>query len=101
MLGEAASRSSGPPLLTKPTLSEAGMATKLLYRLGCASKVCSKCGEAKPRTEFNRDKGKERAYCKACHSLETRKWVTKNKDRRNAYISEWYQKNKDKYSEYA
>lgn len=72
------------------------MATQLLYRNECASKVCSKCGEAKPRTEFNKFRSKERAYCKACHVRMTQDWVSKNKRRRKEYSAEWYQKNKER-----
>src|SRR3954465_2826056 len=77
------------------------MATDLLYRFGCASKICSKCGEAKPRTEFNRERGKERAYCKACHGKSSRAWVAKNKAKRQTYAENWYQQNKHRYATYA
>ncbi len=30
-------------------------------------KTCTKCGEAKPLTNYHRDKGKPRANCKPCH----------------------------------
>jgi len=81
------------------------MATELLYRLGGESKICNKCGEAKPRTEFHKHYGKERAACKICHGKDSLEWAQKNKlktrDRRRAYARKWASENPDKIKSYA
>jgi recombinational DNA repair protein (RecF pathway) len=48
------------------------------------SKRCTRCGETKPLTEFNRkDRGRLQGYCRACNS---------------AYLKEHYAKNKEYYA---
>jgi len=60
------------------------------------TKVCTKCGEAKPLTAYSRNKrfrdGCERR-CKACRSEAFAAWRVKNLDRRREYQQEWYEKN--------
>ena len=76
------------------------MADDKLFRLGADSKLCSKCGECKPRTEFNKHLGKERAYCKSCHVASSTAWVNSNRERRRQYAREWAAKNKDRLKKY-
>jgi len=43
---------------------------------------CTKCGEVKPLTQFNLERGKPRAYCKSCHSASALAWSRANRERR-------------------
>jgi hypothetical protein len=56
-----------------------------------ATKKCRICGITKSKSEFNVDNHKTgylRAYCKKCHSKETRKWIDNNKDKnRDMHLS--------------
>jgi len=70
------------------------------FRLAANSKVCSKCGENKPRIEYNLCRGKERAYCKQCHSREVLGWVENNRAKRREYMVKWRAKNQDKIQGY-
>lgn len=77
------------------------MATELLYRLGCETKICSKCREPKPRTEFPLQKGRERSRCKACHTADAMEWARNNGEKRRAYYRQWIAQNRDKVRAYA
>ena len=58
------------------------------------NKICSKCGEEKPLSEFHRYKRRSkkdsdlryRSYCKACHSKSMKIWSSKNREYRAAYM---------------
>jgi hypothetical protein len=76
------------------------MAKSKLFKAGASEKVCTKCGQAKPRTEYNKCRGKERAYCKVCHSKEVAHWAHKNRERRREYARNWAAKNQDKIRAY-
>lgn len=76
------------------------MADANLFRLMGESKICSKCSESKPRSEFNKLRGKERAYCKVCHVASAAKWASDNKEKRRAYQRKWVAENRDKAREY-
>lgn len=64
------------------------------------SKICSKCSENKPRSEYNKERGKERAYCKACHKKQTKDWVWRNREKRREYARRWAAENQDKIKGY-
>lgn len=65
-------------------------------------KTCTKCQETKPLELFKSDtryKGGYSSYCKACHTLATRRWQKENKDRLRDYVRERYRANKDRINE--
>jgi hypothetical protein len=81
------------------------------------TKICSKCKEEKEVCEFNKksvsNKGVQyyKSQCKICQSKDekikrdknTEKykiWYNKNREERNKWRSEYYQKNKEKLREY-
>jgi hypothetical protein len=45
---------------------------------------CTKCGEAKSVSEFNLERGKPRAYCKACHRKAVLSWQKANPEKRSS-----------------
>lgn len=50
-------------------------------------KTCSKCGEQKLRSQFNKHTGSRdglRGYCKACHAAYSTGWIEANRERYNA-----------------
>jgi hypothetical protein len=47
-------------------------------------KKCSKCGVEKSPSEFNKERGRLRAYCKSCHLVSAAKWAKENKDKKRA-----------------
>jgi len=71
------------------------------------TKICTKCKIEKSINDFNFDAGKRVASCKACKSLENKRWRDINKDKikqRNKELwmerrddAEWIQKRKDYY----
>lgn len=72
------------------------MATELLYRHGCETKICTKCEIKKPRTEFPLHRGKPRARCKTCHTADAMQWAKGNADKLKAYHREYRQNNREK-----
>jgi hypothetical protein len=77
------------------------MATELLYRSRCETKICTKCQQVKPRSEFPLHKGKERSRCKPCHSQDAMEWARSNGEKRRAYHRQWIAANRDKVRAYA
>ena len=73
-------------------------------------KTCSKCGETKPTTEFNKDSRRIsglRARCKSCASIErasnpekgranAARWLAANKQRKRATDAAWRAANREK-----
>lgn len=60
------------------------------------TKQCSECNEAKPVTEFFKDKGFKDGYyskCKSCKTKNTLVWRAKNKDKYNEYMRGHHKKN--------
>jgi hypothetical protein len=55
------------------------------------SKVCNKCGEDKPATDYYLHRGSRTSEgyriptCKECHGLHSRKWAKENPDRVKAH----------------
>lgn len=68
------------------------------------SKACSKCGELKPLSAFNRHSGSRdglRGYCKACHTAYSTRWIENNRERFNKRIRDDRAANPDKYRQWA
>lgn len=70
-------------------------------------KVCSRCGEDKPLTEYHRDKHNPdgRTYaCKVCRRASSRRAMRKyreeNPEQALQYLREWQRNNPDKVKEY-
>jgi len=76
------------------------VADELLYSSACKSKICLKCGEAKPRTDFPRAGSKERARCKKCHSQDAMDWAAANREKRRTYQRQWLDANKERVRAY-
>lgn len=63
-------------------------------------KTCTKCGEEKPRSEFNkRQDAKDglRGYCRTCHVANSTAWVAANGERFNERIRNDRAVNPEKY----
>ena len=62
-------------------------------------KVCSKCGELKESTEFNKDKTKKdglKGYCRACASAENRRRRLEDPEKEKERCRRWRLNNKEK-----
>jgi hypothetical protein len=62
------------------------------------SKVCSKCQETKPLSEFHKDKSKKdglRKECKECRSRYSQQYHKQNKEKINEYNKHWATENED------
>lgn len=57
-------------------------------------KCCTKCGEVKPVSEFNLERGKPRAYCKLCHLNAVVAWQRANPEKRSATAKRWLKKHR-------
>lgn len=57
-----------------------------------ASKVCGKCKQSKPESEFSKTQGRPRSSCKSCDKV----YYDKNSTAKAAYRAEYYLKNKEK-----
>ncbi len=60
------------------------------------TKQCSKCGEIKPLSSFNKDKARKdglRASCKICQELSNKKYRQNNRSKLSQYNKEYYQNN--------
>lgn len=71
-----------------------------------ALKVCSKCGESKPLTEFythksGREAGKPTAYCKACYRARSRTYYDANREARISYQAAHRDANREKHALYS
>jgi hypothetical protein len=67
------------------------------------TKVCSKCKESKPLSEYHRNKSIKSGYscqCKKCFSVTGKSSYTKNREKRLLYSKNHREKNKDKKAEY-
>lgn len=64
-------------------------------------KVCSSCGEIKPRREYNKNKSVVdglTAFCRGCASLRKTKWAFQNADKLAAYDKLYREQNPDRVS---
>ena len=62
-------------------------------------KKCSKCGEQKPLSEFNKNKSKNDGFgteCKLCASENHKKWRLENPEKQKTHKQKWYKNNQDK-----
>jgi len=67
-----------------------------------STKICSKCGVEKARSEFSADKGKPdglRAHCKACHKVARKVYRDGNLDKERARYKAYYDANRHKVLE--
>ena len=65
------------------------------------TKACSKCGEDKPLSEYNRRKGGVRNDCKACQYERAQAWREANRTRINARAQAWREAHRAEAGEYA
>ena len=61
-------------------------------------KLCSKCNEVKPRIEFYKTPTRDgnKAACKHCLYIISKKWVKNNPERLKAYKKKWSDNNPEK-----
>jgi 5-methylcytosine-specific restriction endonuclease McrA len=55
-------------------------------------KICGKCKETKPITEFYKNTGHKNGFdtiCKICHDGNTRRWAIGNREKTRGYIRNW------------
>lgn len=67
------------------------------------SKVCTKCKESKPLSEFSKKKGyKNGVYsrCRPCENEYRRDYVSKNKEKVKLITDRYYKNNKEKINEH-
>lgn len=67
-----------------------------------ATRICTKCGESKPLTEFHRDRtgpGGRRRQCKTCRCSQTMDWWYANQDRQLARHQEYVDANRERIRE--
>ena len=65
-------------------------------------KVCTKCEETKPTSEFNKNsKAKDglRTYCRSCTQKASNQYYAVNKERLLEYKSQWNAANKERKAE--
>jgi 5-methylcytosine-specific restriction endonuclease McrA len=65
------------------------------------SKICKKCGETKPTTEFYKHARKRdglQPFCKACARLSHAAWCAANPERAKANIDKWVASNREKHN---
>ena len=66
-------------------------------------KTCIKCKQTKEFSEFNKHKQKADGYytyCKDCKKKDDAVYYQNNKEKRNLYVKNWGNENKDKVKEY-
>ena len=67
-----------------------------------ATKICSKCGESKPRTDFHCQKGRPdglTSSCKQCKKTICTDWYLRNAEYSKARNTEYHRANRAKYTE--
>ena len=65
-------------------------------------KICSRCKEAKERSEFSARKGSTdglKGHCKECHKIEIKQWRLDNPEKSRLACSNWQKNNRDKARE--
>jgi 5-methylcytosine-specific restriction endonuclease McrA len=97
--------------MTKPqtTANRSGLLTtqlKAIRRMAdgiVAEKICTKCGESKPVTEFHKKSvasGRLMGPCKVCRSIQGKAYVSANREKENERHRKWREKNPGKSAEY-
>lgn len=77
--------------------------TNKLTKVDKGYKICNKCNEIKPQTEFNKSKNMKdglRNQCKECQSKAYKEYHRANSDYLLKYNKEWKKKNKKHIAEY-
>jgi len=67
-------------------------------------KVCNKCGEIKPLTDYHKSKATKDGYaymCKECSNTATNKWRKNNPDKAKQHHDKWRKKNLDNQRQYS
>jgi hypothetical protein len=67
------------------------------------NKVCTKCKESKPLSEFSKKKGyKDGIYsrCRSCENEDRRDYVSKNKEKVKLITDKYYKNNKKRINEH-
>lgn len=62
-------------------------------------KICIKCNESKPLTEFYKSGNRYRTECKTCNKLKLKNWRSCNKDKVHDQYLRYYSKYQDKVQE--
>jgi len=65
-------------------------------------KRCSKCGETKPRDQFNRQKSNKDGlsfWCRECNSINCRQYYAKNREAQTASSRQYYAEHREKEAE--
>ena len=68
------------------------------------TRICRKCGQEKPLSEFVRDKTSASGYrhtCKQCDRERRRKWDAENAEKRRERKRKWYAENPEKMREWS
>ena len=60
-------------------------------------RTCSRCGHAKPLSEFYLQKGKPRPHCKSCHKQYSNRWAEENRDKQR---ESWRKSQRRQYAEH-
>jgi predicted sulfurtransferase len=84
MSGTTHCANSAPPL-TAAIVGATALADGSLFDSIPLVKRCSKCGEDKLPDQFNKCRGKLRAYCRACHVRLSDQWQRANRDKVRAH----------------
>ena len=64
------------------------------------NKICTKCGNEKPISEYHTSNGKHISICKICKNNTNKKYRNNNKNYFKTYIKNYQIENKGKLSEY-
>ena len=67
------------------------------------SKVCIRCGDEKPITEFNSNPTATdglRSYCRDCDRKQATGWCAENRERKREASRAWYANNRDRFRDY-
>lgn len=77
--------------------------TTLVVDGNVQTKVCTKCGEDKPVSEYYKHKGGKNglsARCKVCQKADSKAWIERNREHRRAIQREAYARDPERYSAY-
>jgi 5-methylcytosine-specific restriction endonuclease McrA len=58
-------------------------------------RVCSKCGETKPISDYPLNKGKPRRFCRVCLNRHEREHISKDRSKVRANYRKWADKDRD------
>lgn len=69
-----------------------------------AFKTCNSCNEAKPLSQFSKNRNNKDGlnyYCKSCASARYKQWREENQEKRSQYMREWHKANLEHETRYA